>query len=167
MRNEPRRASATLHHLRCFLRSLTRLKLRHLFGVASSFASAVDHFGRRAVETDGLVMGKHGFAVDRRRHFPPGEHAERVGKRPAQCRRNFAGDAHRQGARGRPVAQGFGKCGAITRHSASVRSVWYRATVRLCCRRVVDIHMANPKSVEEPLGIMAGANDATFFKNCR
>src|ERR1700720_4061621 len=37
-------------------------------------------------------------------------------------------------ARGRPVAQGFGKCGAITRHSASVRSVWYRMTVRLCRR---------------------------------
>jgi hypothetical protein len=31
-------------------------------------------------------------------------------------------------ARGRPVAQGFGKCGMITRHSASVRSVWYRVT---------------------------------------
>jgi hypothetical protein len=38
-------------------------------------------------------------------------------------------------ARGRPVAQGFGKCGAITRHSASVRSVWYRVTMRLCCCR--------------------------------
>ena len=47
-------------------------------------------------------------------------------------------------SRGRPVAQGFGRCGAITRHSASVRSVWYRVTVRLCCRRVVGVHMANP-----------------------
>src|ERR1700730_15659681 len=46
-------------------------------------------------------------------------------------------------ARVRPVAQGFGKCGAITRHSASVRSVWYRVTVRLCCCRVVGVHMAN------------------------
>src|SRR6478752_5971483 len=45
-------------------------------------------------------------------------------------------------ARGRPVAQGFGKCGAITRHSASVRSVWYRVTVRLCWCRVVGVHMA-------------------------
>jgi hypothetical protein len=52
-------------------------------------------------------------------------------------------------SRGRPVAQGFGKCGAITRPSAAVRSVWYRVTVRLCCRRVVGVHMANPKSVQE------------------
>jgi hypothetical protein len=37
--------------------------------------------------------------------------------------------------RGLPVAQVFGKCGAITRHSASVRSVWYRVTMRLCCCR--------------------------------
>ena len=50
-------------------------------------------------------------------------------------------------SRGRPVAQGFGKCGAITRHSASVRSVWYRLTVRLCCCRVVGVHMANPRLV--------------------
>ncbi len=33
-------------------------------------------------------------------------------------------------SRGRPVAKGLGKCGAITRHSASVRSVWYRVTGR-------------------------------------
>ena len=31
-------------------------------------------------------------------------------------------------SRGRPIAQVFGKCGAITRQSASVRSVWYRVT---------------------------------------
>jgi hypothetical protein len=42
-------------------------------------------------------MGKHSLAVDRR-HFPPGEHAERIGKRPAHCRRDFASDAHRQRA---------------------------------------------------------------------
>ena len=35
-------------------------------------------------------------------------------------------------SRGRPVAQGFGKWGAMTRHSVSVKSVWYRVTVRLC-----------------------------------
>src|SRR5271163_3071985 len=50
-------------------------------------------------------------------------------------------------SRGRPVAQGFGKCGAITRHSASVRSVWYRVTVRLCYCRALGVHMANPRLV--------------------
>ena len=40
---------------------------------------------------------------------------------------------------------GFGMCGAITRHSASVRSVWYRVTGRLCCCRVVGVHMAKSK----------------------
>src|SRR4249920_2172854 len=59
-------------------------------------------------------------------------------------------------ARGRPVAQCFGKCGAITRHSASVRSVWYRVTARLCCCRLVGVHMANP-GFEKALGITAGA----------
>src|ERR1700724_801682 len=52
-------------------------------------------------------------------------------------------------SRGRPVAQGFGKCGAITRHSASVRSVWYRVRVRLCCFRVVGVQMANPRLIGE------------------
>ena len=52
-------------------------------------------------------------------------------------------------ARGRPVVLGFGRCGAITRHSASVRSVWYRVTGRLCCCRVVGVHMANPRLVGE------------------
>src|ERR1700720_351671 len=41
-------------------------------------------------------------------------------------------------ARGRPVVQGFGKCGAITRHSASVRSVWYRVTGRLALHLVAS-----------------------------
>src|SRR5476649_2374809 len=53
--------------------------------------------------------------------------------------------------RGRPVAQGFGKCGEITRHSASVKSVWYRLTGRLCCRRVAGVHMANPSWFKNPL----------------
>jgi class 3 adenylate cyclase/tetratricopeptide (TPR) repeat protein len=48
-------------------------------------------------------------------------------------------------SRGRPVAQGFGKCGAITRPSASLRSVWYRVTGRLYCCRVVGVHMAKSK----------------------
>jgi hypothetical protein len=53
-----------------------------------------------------------------------------------------------------------------TRHSASVRSVWYRVTGRLCCCRVVGVHMANPRLVgEPPPGIMApGLN---CFKNRR
>src|SRR5262249_43372757 len=67
-------------------------------------------------------------------------------------------------ARGRPVAQGFGKCGAITRHSASVRSVWYRVMERLCCCRVVGVDMANPRLVGEPLGITTGRHGSTIFK---
>jgi hypothetical protein len=71
-------------------------------------------------------------------------------------------------SRGRPFAQGFGKCGAITRHSASVRSVWYRVTGRLCCCRVVGVHMAKSKvGSRNLLEIMMGANGSTFFKNCR
>ena len=46
--------------------------------------------------------------------------------------------------------------GAITRPSASVRSVWYRMTVRLCCCRVVGVHMTSPRLVQETLGITAG-----------
>src|SRR5882757_8780350 len=67
-------------------------------------------------------------------------------------------------SRGLPVALGFGKCGAITRHSASVRSVWYRVTMRLCCRRVVGVHTANPRLVQEPLGVTAGAMTQPFSK---
>jgi hypothetical protein len=70
-------------------------------------------------------------------------------------------------SRGRPVAQDFGKCGAITCHSASVRSVWYLVTVRLCCCRVVGVHMANPSWFKKRLGITAGADESIFFKNCR
>ncbi len=69
-------------------------------------------------------------------------------------------------SRRRPVAQGFGKYGAITRHSASVRSVWYRVMGRLCCCRVVGVHMANPSWFEKPFGITAGADDSSLFKNC-
>jgi hypothetical protein len=68
-------------------------------------------------------------------------------------------------ARGRPLAQGFGKCGAITRHSASVKSVWYRVTGRLCCCRVVGVHMANPRLLGKTARIPAGRHDS--IKNCR
>ena len=67
-------------------------------------------------------------------------------------------------ARGRPVVQGFGKCGAMMRHSVSVKSVWYRVTVRLYFCRVVGVHMANPSWFKKPRGITVGANDSTFSK---
>jgi class 3 adenylate cyclase len=62
---------------------------------------------------------------------------------------------------------GFGKCGAITRHSASVRSVWYRVTMRLCCCRVVGVHVANPKLVQEPPRNHGGHHYSTSFQSCR
>src|ERR1700693_5563392 len=46
--------------------------------------------------------------------------------------------------RGRPMFLGAGRCGSITRHSSSVKSVWHRLVVRLCCSRVVGVHMATP-----------------------
>ena len=64
-------------------------------------------------------------------------------------------------SRGRPVAQGFGRCGTITRHSASLRSVCYRVIGRLCWHRVLGVHMANPSWFKKLLGIMACANDLT------
>jgi hypothetical protein len=67
-------------------------------------------------------------------------------------------------SRGRPVAQGFGKCGAMMRHSVSVKSVWYRVTVRLYFCRVVGVHMANPSWFKKPRGITVGANDSSFSK---
>src|SRR2546430_16182573 len=53
----------------------------------------------------------------------------------------------------------------MTRRSASVKSVWYRVTVRLCFCRVVGVHMANPSWFKKPLGITAGAQDSNFFEN--
>src|SRR5215210_4942102 len=47
-------------------------------------------------------------------------------------------------ARGRPHRQGSGIRGSTTAHSASVRSVSYLNPSRLCCRRVVGVHMALP-----------------------
>ncbi|AMB43505.1 transposase IS4 [Methylobacterium sp. AMS5] len=40
--------------------------------------------------------------------------------------------------------------GAITAHSVSVRSVSYRRRARLCCRRVVGVHMARPDEASAP-----------------
>ncbi len=54
---------------------------------------------------------------------------------------------------GRPVPLAAGRCGSITRHSLSVTSVWYRFVLRVCCFRVVGIHMATPGLVSEPPGI--------------
>jgi hypothetical protein len=54
-------------------------------------------FAPASVKGDALVIAKHGLAVDRR-HFPAAKHAECVGKRPAHCRGDLAGDAHRQRA---------------------------------------------------------------------
>jgi hypothetical protein len=48
--------------------------------------------------------------------------------------------------------------------SASVRSVWYRVTMRLCCRRVVGVHMANPSWFKKPFGITAAADESIFQK---
>jgi hypothetical protein len=67
-------------------------------------------------------------------------------------------------ARGRPVAQGFGKCGAITHHSASVRSVWYHVIERLCCCRVVGVRMANPRLVQDTPWNHRGRHESTFSK---
>jgi SAM domain (Sterile alpha motif) len=68
------------------------------------------------------------------------------------------------GGLGRPVAEGFGKCGAVT---TSVRSLWYRVTVRLCCCRVVRVHIANPRLVQETFRNHGGHHDSTFFKRWR
>ena len=35
----------------------------------------------------------------------------------------------------------------ITSHSSSVTSVWYRLVSRICCFRVVGVHMATSRSV--------------------
>src|SRR5450631_810237 len=47
-------------------------------------------------------------------------------------------------ARGRPVLFAAGRWGSITRHSLSVTSVWYRFVSRICCIRVVGVHMVSP-----------------------
>ena len=45
------------------------------------------------------------------------------------------------------IAQVNNIAGAITCHSTSVSLVWHSATGRLCCCRVVGVHMANPRLV--------------------
>ena len=58
-------------------------------------------------------------------------------------------------------------CGAITRHSASVRSIWYRVTGRLCCIRVVGVQMANPSWFKKTPRNNGGRHDSILFKGCR
>src|ERR1700756_3726263 len=65
---------------------------------------------------------------------------------------------------GLPVAPGLGKCGAITR--VGHRSVWYRATMRLCCRRIAVVHLAKPSWVKNPLESRRAPVTQPFFKNC-
>src|SRR5690606_28409893 len=43
-----------------------------------------------------------------------------------------------------------GMSGSTTAHSASVTSVSYRRPARLCCRRVVGVHMAFPGQASAP-----------------
>jgi hypothetical protein len=57
----------------------------------------IDPFGRRTVKSDALLMGKYGLAIGRR-HFPAGQHAERVWNRPVHRRGNLTGRADREGA---------------------------------------------------------------------
>ena len=49
------------------------------------------------------------------------------------------------------------KCGAITHHSASVGSVWYRVTMRLCCYLLVGVPWRIQGWFKKPVGITAGA----------
>ena len=68
-------------------------------------------------------------------------------------------------SRGRPVAQGFGKCGATTRHSA-VGQIGLvsgnRAAMLLSSSR--RPHGETRLVRENLLGITAGANDTTLSK---
>ncbi len=45
-------------------------------------------------------------------------------------------------AGGRPVDDAGGSSGSKTAHSASVRSLAKRSPARICCARVVAVHMA-------------------------
>ncbi len=65
------------------------------------------------------------------------------------------------------IALDFGKCSAITGNSASVKSVWHRMTMRLCCCRVVGVHTANPRLVQEPPRNHGGHRYSTFFNGWR
>src|SRR5215204_2301827 len=55
--------------------------------------------------------------------------------------------------RGRPVRLEGGISGATTSHSASVTSVWYRRSSRLCCLRVAGVHIkVSPIRHRQPVG---------------
>jgi hypothetical protein len=50
----------------------------------------------------------------------------------------------------RPVNERSRRWSAVTRHSSSVTSVWYRLVSRICCLRVVGVHMAALGLVSAP-----------------
>src|SRR5471030_2592000 len=67
-------------------------------------------------------------------------------------------------ARGRPVLFAAGKWGSITRHSLSVTSVWYRFVSRICCIRVVGVHMVSPGLVSANPWNHADPSHSTSFE---
>src|SRR5450830_863098 len=67
-------------------------------------------------------------------------------------------------ARGRPVFFAAGRWGAITHHSLSVTSVWYRFVSRICCIRVVGVHMVSPGLVSATPWNHADASHSTSFE---
>src|ERR1035437_8933818 len=67
-------------------------------------------------------------------------------------------------ARGRPVFFAAGRWGAITHHSLSVTSVWYRFVSRTCCIRVVGVHMGSRGLVSAPPWNHADASHSTSFE---
>src|ERR1039458_1742363 len=67
-------------------------------------------------------------------------------------------------ARGRPVLFAAGRWGSITRHSLSVTSVWYRFVSRICCIRVVWVHMVSPGLVSATPWNHAHPSHSTAFE---
>src|ERR1035438_7187942 len=67
-------------------------------------------------------------------------------------------------ARGRPVLFAAGRWGSITRHSLSVTSVWYRFVSRICCIRVVGVHMVSPGLVSATPWNYAHPSHSTAFE---
>src|SRR5450756_1796382 len=67
-------------------------------------------------------------------------------------------------ARGRPVFFAAGRWGAITHHSLSVTSVWYRFVSRICCIRVVGVHMVSPGLVSATPWNHADDSHSTSFE---
>src|SRR5471030_651918 len=66
--------------------------------------------------------------------------------------------------RGRPVLFAAGRWGSITRHSLSVTSVWYRFVSRICCIRVVGVHMVSPGLVSATPWNHADPSHSTSFE---